>query len=93
MAAENHIGRSYSDSVVKTILGSEYLSRCCFILCFGFLFFCDPSAKSLNFSIFWLSSPDESSADNTILIVICVILSTILLIGATLVTVYVYRQR
>ena len=63
----------------------------CFMLVFCFLFFCDPGVKSLKFQYFWLSSPDESSADKTILIVICVMLSTILLNGATLVT--VYRQR
>ncbi|XP_044164832.1 angiopoietin-1 receptor-like isoform X2 [Acropora millepora] len=57
VAAENHIGRSYSDSVIKTIIGND------------------------------------ASPDNTTLIVICVTLSTILSIGATLACVYVYQQR
>ncbi|XP_067048827.1 ephrin type-A receptor 7-like isoform X1 [Acropora muricata] len=59
VAAENHIGRSYSDPVVKKLSGSAY----------------------------------EPSVDPTMYIVICVILSTVLLIGTALVGVYVYRQR
>ncbi|XP_015760257.1 PREDICTED: ephrin type-A receptor 3-like isoform X2 [Acropora digitifera] len=57
VAAENHIGRSYSDSVIKTIIGND------------------------------------ASPVNTTLMVICVTLSTILLIGATSACVYVYQQR
>ncbi|XP_015760263.1 PREDICTED: proto-oncogene tyrosine-protein kinase receptor Ret-like [Acropora digitifera] len=63
VAAENHIGRSYSDPVVKKLLGISF------------------------------SSSDDLGDDFTIYIVICVILSTILLIGTALVGVYVYRQR
>ncbi|XP_044164789.1 ephrin type-A receptor 7-like isoform X1 [Acropora millepora] len=61
VVAENHVGRTYSNSVIKTIRDND-------------------------------SSTDFSS-DALTFIVICVILSAILLIGATFVGVYVYRQR
>ena len=43
VAAENHIGRSYSDSVIKTIIGSKFSLLMLLYCLFVWFHFFDPS--------------------------------------------------